>query len=421
MSVVSHVLAQHLDDAVSLRAVRSVVLREPHVKLKDLARVDERLLAHLDGLSIAGDDGADLSRTALELPGVGQLFVACVLAIERRDTTAIEQLLSLLEAVPDAPRALSSAFGWVAAPQLRGLTAPLLTSPSPQRRWLGLVACAQHRVDPGAALTQALQDADPRVRTRALQAAGELGRTDLLASCLAQLNDANDTNDTQEAIAMSAVRCAVLLGDRNEAVQRLRKQALAPGPHRLEALAVTLFITDAYAARALIRQLATEGADTRTMIRAAGWSGDVQVMPWLFKQMESKPHARLAGEAFSFITGVDLAWNHLHRDAPQSEPPGPNDDPSDPDVSLDEDENLRWPDLPKIAAWWQKNQERFKPGARYFLGAPPTSAHCVQALRNNTQRQRMAAADYLSLLNPGSVLFNCAAPAHRQQRLLAQM
>ncbi|MBC7957502.1 MAG: TIGR02270 family protein [Cytophagales bacterium] len=415
MSVVSHVLAQHLDDAVSLRSVRSVLLREPHVKLKDLARADERLLAHLDGLSIAGDDGAHLSRAALDVPGVGQLFVACVLAIERRDAAQIQHLLSLIDVVPDAPRALSSAFGWVAAPQLRGLTAPLLISPSPQLRWLGLVACVQHRVDAGAPLEQALHDPDLRLRTRALRAAGELGRVDLLESCLGQLDD------EQPAVAVSAARSAVLLGDRGEAVYSLRKQALKPGPYRLEALAISLFTADADTARGLVRQLASEGTDTRTMIRAAGWSGDVQVMPWLFKQMESKAQARVAGEAFSFITGIDLAWNHLHRDAPESESPGPNDDPADPDVALDEDENLRWPELPKISTWWHKNQGQFTPGERYFLGALPSSGHCVQALRHNTQRQRMTAAIQLSLLNPGSTLFNCAAPAHRQERLLAHM
>ena len=415
MKAIPHVLAQHLEDAVSLRAVRSVLLREPHVKLKDLASADERLLAHLDGLSIAGDDGAELSRAALELPAVGQLFVACVLAIERRDATQIEHLLSLLGAVPDAPRALSSAFGWVAAPLLRGLTAPLLTSPSPQLRWLGLVACAQHRVDSGAQLAQALRDPDVRLRTRALRAAGELGRTDLLADCLDQMAD------EAEAVAVSAARSAVLLGDRGEALRCLRKQALTPGPHRLEALAITLFAADLDSARGFIRKLVAEGADTRTIIRAAGWSGDLQVLPWLFKQMESEPHTRVAGEAFCFMTGIDLAWNHLHRDAPETESPSPNDDPAEAGVALDEDENLRWPDLPKVTAWWQKNQPQFATTTRYFLGAPPSTAHCVQALRNSTQRQRMASAIQRSLLNPGSVLFNCAAPARRQERMLAQM
>jgi hypothetical protein len=45
----------------------------------------------------------------------------------------------------------------------------------------------------------------------------------------------------------------------------------------------------------------------------------------------------------------------------------------------------------------------------------------LNLLKNGFQRQRMAAAIYLCPLKPGTLLFNCAAPAWRQQRLLAQM
>jgi len=56
----------------------------------------------------------------VEVPGVGQIFVSAVLAIEQRDMAQIERLLSLLDAVPDAARALPSAFGWVPPASLRG-------------------------------------------------------------------------------------------------------------------------------------------------------------------------------------------------------------------------------------------------------------------------------------------------------------
>ena len=46
------VVFQHLEDATALRSVRAVLVRAPHVKLLHLGRTDERLAAHLDGLSI---------------------------------------------------------------------------------------------------------------------------------------------------------------------------------------------------------------------------------------------------------------------------------------------------------------------------------------------------------------------------------
>lgn len=409
------VVLQHLEDATVLRSVRGVLVRAPHVKLLHLGRTDERLAAHLDGLSISGDYGAGLSQAALEVPGVGQLFVSAVLAIERRDAAQIDRLLSLLSASPNAPRALSSAFGWVSPALLRGLTATLLASESPSARWLGIAACAQHRVDPGPALPAAIEHADVHLRTRALRAAGELGRVDLLPACLAHLQD------EPSGIGLAAAWSAALLGDRGAAMSTLRAMALTPGPTQLEALALAIFTADADAARGLVKQLAASGASLRTLIKAAGWAGDAQVVPWLFKHMEDDTHARLAGEAFSFITGVDLAWLDLDRKPPEKVAAGPNDDPNDDNVALDEDESLPWPDLPKLSAWWNQNAVHFPAGTRLFAGAPPTTHHGIQVLKEHTQRRRMAAAIYMSLLKPGTVLFNCAAPARRQERLLAQM
>lgn len=413
--VVPVVVSQYLEDAAALRSVRGVLVRAPHVKLLHLGRTDERLAAHLDGLSVSGDHGAALSQAALEVPGVGQLFVSAVLAIERRDAAQIDRLSSLLGVVPDAPRALASAFGWVAPGLLRGLTASLLASESPDARWLGLAACVQHRVDPGASLATAIEHADLRLRTRALRAAGELGRVDLLSACLAHLQDEPVT------VALAAAWSGALLGDRHAAVGALRTLALAPGPTQLEALALALFTADGTAARALVKQLAASGAPLRTLIKAAGWAGDAQVVPWLLKHMEDDALARLAGESFSFITGVDLAALDLERKPPEKVAAGPNDDPNDANVALDEDESLPWPDPITLTAWWQQNAHRFPQGARLFAGAPVTAHHCLQVLKEHTQRRRMAAAVYRSLLNPGTALFNCAAPTRRQERLLAQM
>jgi len=409
------VVVQHLEDAAVLRSVRSVLVRAPHVKLLHLGRTDERLAAHLDGLSVSGEHGASMSQAALEVPGVGQLFVSAVLAIERRDAAQIDRLLSLLSVVPDAPRALASAFGWVAPGLLRGLTASLLASESPDARWLGLAACAQHRVDPGALLAAAIEHTDLRLRTRALRAAGELGRVELLPACLAHLQD------EPPAVALAAAWSAVLLGDRSAAVGTLRTMAPAPGSTQLEALALALFTADTAAARALVKQLAAGGATVRILIKAAGCAGDAQVVPWLLKHMEDDAHTRLAGEAFSFITGVDLAALDLERKPPERVAAGPNDDPNDTNVALDEDESLPWPDLPKLSAWWSKNADQFPVGIRLFAGAPPTTNHCFKVLKEHTQRRRVAAALYMSLLKPGTVLFNCAAPTRRQERLLAQM
>jgi uncharacterized protein (TIGR02270 family) len=125
--------------------------------------------------------------------------------------------------------------------------------------------------------------------------------------------------------------------------------------------------------------------------------------------------------SFSYFISFDLAYFDLERKPPQGVDFGPNDDPNDDNVAMDEDDGLPWPDVERISAWWQANGHRFASGTRYFMGEPPSATHCLDVLKNGFQRQRMAAAIYLCLLKPGTPLFNCAAPAWRQQRLLAKM
>ena len=159
----------------------------------------------------------------------------------------------------------------------------------------------------------------------------------------------------------------------------------------------------------------------RALIRGIGAAGDPHYVPWLIQQMSDLKLTRLAGESFSLITGLDLAALDLERKPPENDEFGPNDDPDDNNVAMDEDDSLPWPEPDKIAAWWQTHGARFAPGTRYFVGEPPSTAHCRSVLKTGFQRQRIAAAEYLCLLQPGTPLFNVAAPAWRQERLLAQM
>jgi uncharacterized protein (TIGR02270 family) len=144
-------------------------------------------------------------------------------------------------------------------------------------------------------------------------------------------------------------------------------------------------------------------------------------VPWLIKQMEDPKLARLAGESFSFITALDLAYGDFEAPAPEGFEAGPTDNPEDENVEIDPDDGLPWPDPAKIQKWWDANKHRFQPGVRYFMGEPVNIENCKRVLRDGYQRQRRAAALYLSLLQPGTPLFNTSAPAWRQKRLLAKM
>ncbi|HKE94244.1 MAG TPA: TIGR02270 family protein, partial [Povalibacter sp.] len=290
-----------------------------------------------------------------------------------------------------------------------------LSSPQPQWRVLGMVASSLHRVDPGLTSARRLEDPDPAVRARALRCAGELGQYELVSRLAGSLDDGD------VACRFWAAWSGVLTGDRLAALESLKASAQLPGPFQQRAHQTAILAMSPADAHALLQQIARDPGNVRRLIQGAGWCGDPAHVPWLIGQMSNEALARLAAEAFSTITGVDLEALDMEGRTPESAAAGPGDDPEDANVDMDPDESLPWPDQAKIQAWWDQNGARFTTGVRHFMGAPPSRAHCIDVLKNGYQRQRIAAAYHLCLLNPGTPLFEWRAPAWRQQRELAQM
>ncbi|HEX5357227.1 MAG TPA: hypothetical protein VFW93_13495 [Aquabacterium sp.] len=437
------VVQQHAEEAAILRQIRAVLLRAPHVQLHRLARLDERILAHLDGLAESGEAGTVALQAMLEAPTPGAVFALAVVALQGRQAPLLTQLVSLAGALPEAEQGLVSALGWVSSEDLQGTVRALLGSTVAAHRAWALSACAMHRVDPGVVLSQAVSDQDAQVRARAWRVAGQLGRRDL-ADAARQLlvpgpaapHDEHATvviapmrQAPSEAPAWDDKRAAAwaltLWGlGHNDLVRSVLVQAPAgqlfppQAAHRLALMAAPLdWGRDQV--RAMAQPAETDPVIKRRMMRMVAWVGDVQVLPWLIHHMADDKWARLAGECFSLITGVNLVTEGLERAASEEgAATGPSDDPEEADVAMDEDDSLPWPDPLRVQAWWQAQGGRFAQGQRYFMGAAPSPAHVLDVLQQGAQRQRIMAAEYLCLLQPGRVLFPVAAPAWRQRRWL---
>jgi uncharacterized protein (TIGR02270 family) len=425
--IVSAVLDQHLDELIALRGVRSVAMRSPHVELLRLARLDERLAAHLDGLAEAGEAGLTRVEASLDSPqSVGSMFTLAVCALQSRNAALIRRSVALAATLPEGDRGLLSALGWASSEDLQGTVRALLGSTEAQHRAWGLAACAMHRVDPGPLLTQALQDSAPSTQARAWRVAGQMGRRGLADAARFVLSQPVKLG--HEAVVQAASWALTLWGA--GAADKVRASLLqaassddkslsCEAAHRLATITSPMdWGRDQVRARA--PQAEASAPHKRRLLRMAGWVGDVQVIPWLMGFMADDEWARLAGESFSLITGADLAMLDLERKPPEAIEAGPNDKPDDDNVAMDEDDSLPWPDQAKVQAWWQANAHRFAPGQRYFVGEPPSPAHCIHVLKTKGQRQRIMAAEYLCLLRPGSKLFPVAAPAWRQSRWLAE-
>lgn len=406
---------EHFDDASFLWSQRLDAVAARDKRLMLLADLDGRLQAHIDGIRVAGTDIWCSSEEDLPIETSGDIAVALFLALGQKHIERIDGLHTLAEEVPSLRKGLVSAFGWSSRETLQGIVQRLLTGSSAFRRWVGIACCAVHRVDPNTVIDHAIRTESGAVAARSLRAAGELGRVERRAICLERLTDENAD------CRLWAAWSAVMLGDRNRAIDELVSTASTPDASNERARQLAFQVLEPGAADAVLQELAGDPARVRMVIRGSGIAGDPTYVPWLIGHMLNDATARLAGDAFSLITGGDLLRLALDRQQQarlDTEMPDEMDEL--PDVA-DPDDELPWPDAEKVARWWKANAGSFRAGTRYFMGAQVTRKHCIEVLRNGYQWQRILASHYLCLLEPGTSLFNTSAPAWRQLRLLGRM
>ena len=401
------------EDAAFQWLRRDIAVRAPNVRLIDLVRLDERLAAHHDALRIAGEAGWRLA--CAELPVAGGVFSTISLAIDPFIAARLEHVLTAAseEVHVAAARAAISALAWAEHTVSATAIAWMADRAEPLCSTVAIAALGARRNDPGDRFDAALVHTSPLVRARAYRTAGQLGRADLLAQLRPGLTDEDPECRFWSAWAVGR------LGARGEALDVLADIAWNNHPRAVRALDLMLRRLDVPQANAWLREFAKIPSRQRDLIRATGVIGDPLYIPWLIERMGAPETTRLAGEAFSMITGVDLAYRDLDRKPPRDFESGPNDDPADENVSLEEDEHLPWPDAAKVGDWWTKNKSRFSTGAAYFLGKPKASANWLEALSDAFQRQRHAAALELDIREPNKAMFEVRARGRLQRQLLA--
>src|SRR5690348_15898293 len=127
MSTTFFIANQHAEGASFLWELRSGAVVAPHYSLADLAKLDNRVEANLDGLRIAGDAGWEICNEALSDGQSGEVFAAAVLAFESGSRDRLETVLDAGTASQELSRGLISALGWLtfqqAAPHIQQLLA----------------------------------------------------------------------------------------------------------------------------------------------------------------------------------------------------------------------------------------------------------------------------------------------------------
>ena len=213
------IVTQHAEDAAFLWLLRNSAAKAPNYKLKDLAGLDERIEANIDGLRVAGKTGWEFSKQLLDQDEPGSIFSTAVIALEGVDEDKINLVYEKVESVPEFSNEIVAAFGWIDAKFLQGKVMGLLVSSSPFWRRLGISVCVVHGVNPGKYIETALDDADLLLRARALRAVGELG----LKEFAAKLKESLQSND--EGSCFWAAWSSLLIGEFRNALPVLKRIA----------------------------------------------------------------------------------------------------------------------------------------------------------------------------------------------------
>lgn len=375
------ILRLHAENAGFVASQLRLGQNGPNFRLVELFDLESRLAGHLDALVMGRDAGLELAMECLATAaGFGEVFSAFHLCLHHKPDAALTALAPPEMLIWDQAEALGAAAAWCAPELLAARMRDWIGGQDPMATWIALDVCGSRRVDPKGHLQPLLSHRDPRVASRAMRLAAELGRADLVPDLLRL------SGTTEPALRFWAVWSAALLGDRRTAPALLASLITpeTPAPVARMTAEILPLVLDDKAARAAIARLMSQRETERWGVLATGALGAADTLDWLLRQMAEPVLSRIAGAAFCQITGARLSAESLEL----AEFP---DDPDDPVVAGCPQESfveakLYWPDPEKLSRWLAPHRARFVPQTRFLLGVaawtiqPPIEATATYQL-----------------------------------------
>ncbi len=415
-AILDDIVFQHAEDASALWHRRNLAASEPHYSLRDLLELDNRVTANIKGLLVAGTDAEPLIDELVEADDDGAIFTAALVAIESSRYDRFDELVDRLESDEFDSKGmaeLASALAWVNPGRLAGVVKKLLSHESPAQTMLGLLACTAHGKVSESIVRPHLTSDSIELRKVAARAAANAAITGVLPILKSSQLEQDSSEKFEYARAMA------LLGDKPGALALLPSLALADDSVATKALTLYLRIASLGECKNLLKTLDKTPGRERDVVSGFGIVGDPVAMTWLIGKMSDRLLNRLAGESVSMITGVDIVEKNLELDytPPEDEDIGPDDDPENDDVSMDEDEDLPWCNPESVSQWWKTNAT-LSAGQSYLAGSPRTADNLSNVLKNGLQKQRHIAAIDLAVSQVNLPYVDTRLPAKRQVEAL---
>lgn len=404
LSIMWDIYEEHLSEAAFLWSQWERALVAPDYTLSEVAGVEERLLAHLDGLVLGGAPVvAKLLQPALGSDEATLISAATwAMGAECSAKEATELVEVLLSGTPEQQAAMARALELSASQTTEAALLPLLGAPDPAVRAIACDILAFRGALPSEALKPLLAHADANVRRAALRAARAFPDIEpkLIGDALAS---------PQTEIRNAALETGLIRGMR-EARDMCRKVVADRLPEARQAMVLLALVGTDKEVQLLLDML--QAPELRQdALWALGFSGRVQDADACCELMNDEQVAALAGEAFSAITGlcIEKTYARERKEDAQAE------EDLDADLTPKPEDSLPLPNREAIAQWWQEARKNFDPGGRYILGKPFADSTLLEALQASSMRRRHTLALELAIRSRGSRHIPTRAWTHRQQ------
>ncbi len=399
------VVEEHLDEAEFLYEQWETSSNSAIYTLEELVSgPEERLEAHLDGLRVAGppvlprliapvveEEYAEYARVVVAL--------LTLLSVGERPANFQTVLSILNNGGPQQRKAAYQALLLSEQADVAGILASELKASHPDA--LRLLGFRGH--DPGfGCVRDFYKSNDPQRLAAALDVTGLFGYVEARPLVESLLKE----SQLPEDLELRVIRTAAVLG--SPVWSRRCYEAVDEMPSVSGELMLLLSCNEERCFQSeLIKLLDTS---VHTALWTLGFVGTVEVVEAILPFIESEDYkiARLAGEAFRAITGLDADDDAFHRDPeePTAEQTLPEfeDDDLDADLGEDPTDELPLPQASKYMDYWSQNRANFETGVRYIGGERQGLNSLTDHIDRVSTRRRHHIAFQVRVLSHGSVI-----------------
>ena len=363
---------EHFDEISFLYEHRCTALIDVDYGLSDLARLDERIEAHLDALLLGEEVAIGIAQENISTDDAGTLYAVTRLCCRSDKPDLVLDCLGTLDwnehhLVSAMAAALQSdlPMDWTQ------IIAGWLGDFHPRLTVLLAEAAGYRRLPLAAEIQTAAATADASLAPRFLRALGMLGDKHQPPSCLMLLYAHMQKSDAL------AARTAAIAGLRLRDADLFSSILSNPWPWSPVPLALVgdsrVFL--------YLRQFANTPESSVDAVIAFGLLGDIRAVPPLLELLSNKELGNHAAASLYLLTG----------EAFLEEVPMESDDDDD-DQALDDDNPLpeAEPDTTRQLStdieiwsnWWTRNQQRYRQNQRYRLGKLYSPLVGIDALRS---------------------------------------